>query len=56
MDLCFNLLKSEPEKNLVLSSVNVEHAFAILATAAANKTRFDHSRLALSKIFSGKIF
>lgn len=41
MDLCLNLLKSEPEKNLVLSSVNVEHAFAILATAAANKTRDD---------------
>ncbi|CAG5113942.1 Oidioi.mRNA.OKI2018_I69.chr2.g8031.t1.cds [Oikopleura dioica] len=39
MDLLLNLLRSEPSKNLVLSSINVEHAFAILATAAAGKTR-----------------
>ena len=52
MDLCLNLLKSEPEKNLVLSSVNVEHAFAILATAAANKTRFDSLYFSFTITFS----
>ena len=39
LDLRLNLLRSKPSENLVFSPINVEHAFAILASAAAGETR-----------------
>ncbi|CAG5113943.1 Oidioi.mRNA.OKI2018_I69.chr2.g8032.t1.cds [Oikopleura dioica] len=39
LDLRLNLLRSKPSENLVFWPINVEHAFAILASAAAGETR-----------------